>query len=212
MPTPTEQAYTELQQAYDFFNKSLFKGQLPPCLITMQRKSRTYGYFSGERWNDHAGAVTDEIALNPMHFATRSTEDVLSTLVHEMVHLWQHHFGKPSRSSYHNKEWAAKMDTIGLTPSDTGQPGGKRTGQHMSHYVVAGGPYAKVSAELLASGFVISWRDRSREDGLGKSKTTGKAGVRTKYTCPECGVNAWAKPEVVLVCGACEVALEADEA
>jgi predicted SprT family Zn-dependent metalloprotease len=212
MPTPTEQAYTELQQAYDFFNRDLFNGQLPPCLITMQRKNRTYGYFSGERWNDHAGAVTDEIALNPMHFATRSPEDVLSTLVHEMVHLWQHHFGTPSRSSYHNKEWAAKMDSIGLCPSDTGIEGGKRTGQHMSHYVVADGPYAKASTKLLAGGFVISWRDRSREDGPGKGKTTGKAGVRTKYTCPGCGLNAWAKPEVVLVCGACEVKLEADEA
>ena len=66
MATPTEQAYSELQHAYDVFNTRLFAGQLPPCLITMQRKNRTYGYFSGERWNDQAGAVTDEIALNPL--------------------------------------------------------------------------------------------------------------------------------------------------
>src|SRR6266852_3158095 len=38
MSTPTEQAYTELQHAYDFFNTRLFDGHLPPCLITMQRK------------------------------------------------------------------------------------------------------------------------------------------------------------------------------
>lgn len=212
MSTPTEQAYTELQHAYDFFNTRLFDGQLPPCLITMQRKNRTYGYFSGERWNDHAGAVTDEIALNPAHFATRSTEEVLSTLAHEMVHLWQHHFGEPSRSAYHNKGWAAKMDAIGLCPSDTGMPGGKRTGQHMSHYVMEGGAYQQVCAELLGQGFMISWRDRAREDAPGKGKTPGKAGVRTKYTCPDCGLNAWAKPDVVLLCGACEVALEPDEA
>ena len=56
MPTPTEQAYAELQQAYDVFNTELFDGQLPPCLITMQRKNRTYGYFSGERWSDLAGS------------------------------------------------------------------------------------------------------------------------------------------------------------
>ena len=212
MATPTEQAYSELQHAYDVFNTRLFAGQLPPCLITMQRKNRTYGYFSGERWNDKEGAVSDEIALNPVHFATRSTDEVLSTLVHEMVHLWQHHFGKPSRSSYHNKEWADKMDVIGLTPSDTGRPGGKRTGQHMNHYVIEDGAYAKASTELLSSGFVISWRDRAREDGPGKGKTAGKAGVRTKYTCPDCGLNAWAKPEVVILCGGCEVALEAEEA
>ena len=129
-----------------------------------------------------------------------------------MVHLWQHHFGNPSRSTYHNKEWAAKMDEVGLCPSDTGMEGGKRTGQHMSHYVVTDGPYAKAATDLLASGFVISWRDRAREDAPGKGKTSGKAGIRMKYTCPDCGLNAWAKPEVVLVCGVCEVKLEADEA
>ena len=36
MATPTEQAYSELQHAYDVFNTRLFAGQLPPCLITMQ--------------------------------------------------------------------------------------------------------------------------------------------------------------------------------
>src|SRR5713101_5984859 len=76
--TPTEQAYTELQHAYDFFNTRLFDGQLPPCLITMQRKNRTYGYFSGNRWNNLAGDVTDEIAMNPAHFATRTPEAVVS--------------------------------------------------------------------------------------------------------------------------------------
>src|SRR5712691_4050329 len=160
MSTPTEQAYSELQHAYDVFNTRLFAGQLPPCLITMQRKNRTYGYFSGERWNDQAGAITDEIALNPAHFATRSTEAVVSTLAHEMVHLWQHHCGKPSRSGYHNKEWAAKMEAIGLVPSDTGAPGGKRTGQHMSHYVQEDGPFQRAYLDLAGKdGAIISWRD-----------------------------------------------------
>ena len=117
---PTKQAYTELQTAYDFFNRKLFSGKLPPCLITMQRKNRTLGYFSGNRWADRTGAVTDEIAMNPMHFSGRSVEDVLSTLAHEMAHLWQHHCGTSSRNGYHNREWGAKMDEIGLCPSQMG--------------------------------------------------------------------------------------------
>jgi predicted SprT family Zn-dependent metalloprotease len=209
MSTPTEQAYTELQQAYDVFNTALFAGTLPPCLITMQRKNRTYGYFSGNRWNNVAGTVTDEIAMNPTHFATRSAEEVLSTLAHEMAHLWQHHFGKPPRRAYHNREWADTMEAIGLEPSDTGCPGGKRTGQHMSHYIQGGGPFHRACAELLAQGFAISWRDRGRDEGQGKKKT--KSGTRAKYTCPSCGLNAWAKPDAVLLCGACLVALVAEE-
>jgi predicted SprT family Zn-dependent metalloprotease len=209
MSTPTEQAYTELQQAYDVFNARLFGGSLPPCLITMQRKNRTYGYFSGERWKNVAGAVTDEIAMNPTHFATRSAAEVLSTLAHEMVHLWQHHCGKPPRRAYHDRQWADKMDAIGLAPSDTAAPGGKRTGQHMSHYIREGGPFQRACAELLAQGFAISWRDRAGEGEGGKKKT--KSGTRAKYTCPGCGLNAWAKPDVALLCGACLVALAAEE-
>jgi hypothetical protein len=29
-----------------------------------------------------------------------------------------------------------------------------------------------------------------------------------KYTCPGGGLNAWAKPNIVLVCGACHTALD----
>ena len=132
-PTRT---YTSLDAAYDHFNRELFGGQLPPCLITMQRHKGAYGYFSGERFAslDNPEEVTDEIALNPAHFASRTPAATLSTLVHEMCHLWQHHFGKPSRSGYHNKEWAAKMREVGLIPIDTGQPGGKDTGQKVTHY------------------------------------------------------------------------------
>ena len=30
-----------------------------------------------------------------------------------------------------------------------------------------------------------------------------KAASKTKYTCPTCGANAWAKPDTQLICGAC---------
>ena len=127
MPNPTEKAYAELQQAYDVFNTALFDGQLPPCLITMQRKNGTYGYFAGGPLRNADGEeLTDEIAMNPAHFATRSAEEVLSTLAHEMVHLWQHHCGKPSRPAYHNREWAVMMKAVGLIPSDTGAQGARR--------------------------------------------------------------------------------------
>ena len=41
----TSTTYTELKHAYDFFNRELFKGKLPPCMITLNRKANTYGYF-----------------------------------------------------------------------------------------------------------------------------------------------------------------------
>ncbi len=259
---PTPETYDELQQAYEWFNVRLFDDELPPCLITLQRHKRTYGYFSPERFASRKGGRTDEIAMNPAYFATRPVEDVLSTLAHEMAHLWQHHFGAPVRRAYHNKEWGQKMKQIGLHPSNTGAPGGRETGEQMTHYVIAGGAFEAACTELMASSFSLSWYDRfpagpvveglmgvddPKLSGialaggeltrirLGGSDDLDEGGAdvstytepptrkgldvvtptpgenrsnREKYTCPECEINAWGKPDLKLICGACNVDLE----
>jgi predicted SprT family Zn-dependent metalloprotease len=60
------------------------------------------------------------LALNPDGFISETDKQVCQTLVHEMTHVFQHVHGKPSARGYHNKEWAAKMKSIGLQPSSTG--------------------------------------------------------------------------------------------
>lgn len=207
--TPSQRTYLGLDGAYDFFNGWLFDNDLPPCLITIQRKNKAYGYFAGDRFGSRDGQdVTDEIALNPSHFAERSDEQSLSTLVHEMVHLWQHHFGKPSRTGYHNKEWAAKMHEVGLIPSDTGAEGGKETGQRVSHYIDENGRFAEACRDLIRSGFKMPYVELWSEGG--KEKRKKKAASKTKFTCPSCEANAWGKPDLKLVCGACSETMEAE--
>ncbi|BCX51909.1 MULTISPECIES: SprT-like domain-containing protein [Comamonas] len=157
---PTQETYNELQMAYDHFNERLFGGQLPSCLITLQREKRTFGYFSAARFASLDGSTTDEIAMNPTYFAVVPIIETLQTQVHEMTHLWQHHFGKPGRGRYHNEEWARKMESIGLMPSSTGQPGGARTGDSMADYAVEGGRFLAACDELLTANFTLSWYDR----------------------------------------------------
>ena len=157
---PTEQTYNELQRAYDWFNVRLFDNKLPPCLITLQRNKRTMGYFSKDRFVAAGGEKTDEIAMNPEYFAVQPVAEVLSTLAHEMAHLWQEHFGKPGRGKYHNQEWADKMVAIGLMPSHSGRPGGRTTGDQMDHYIEGQGEFMKACRQLLTNDFQISWYDR----------------------------------------------------
>ena len=204
---PTHRTYTGLDAAYDHFNRELFAGQLPPCLITMQRHKGAYGYFSGNRFASIADPedITDEIALNPAHFANRTPTQTLSTLVHEMAHLWQHHHGKPSRNGYHNKEWAAKMREIGLIPSHTAQPGGKETGQKVSHYIDDSGRFAKACTAYLATAPAILYHDRA-----GDGEDPQEEGrQQDQIHLPGCGQNAWAKPDAHLICGDCEEPMEA---
>lgn len=199
--SPTAANYGALTEAYGHFNRALFDAALPHCLITLQRKGGTYGFFAGGRFGSVDGAtVTDEIAMNPSHFKSRTAEQVLSTLAHEMAHLWQHHFGKISRAGYHNKQWAAKMREIGLIPSSTGAEGGKETGQKVSHYIQPGGPFADACAALLATGFVLPYVELWDEAEAKKRK----AKIKTKFTCPGCGANAWGKPELKILCADCD--------
>lgn len=157
---PTTETYSELSEAYDAFNKKLFGGKLPNCLITLQREKHTCGYFSSGRFANIDGQLTDEIAINPSYFAVTPIIEIMQTLVHEMAHLWQFHFGTPGRGRYHNKEWADKMESIGLMPSSTGRPGGSKTGDMIADYAINDGLFLEACKELLTKSFKFSWYDR----------------------------------------------------
>ncbi|TXF89252.1 SprT family zinc-dependent metalloprotease [Neolewinella aurantiaca] len=225
--TPTTEIYSVLQEAYESLNLTLFDGALPNCMIILRRGRNYHGHYAPDRFQniDEHGqpVVADEIALNP-HTMRRPPVDVLSTLAHEMVHLWQHKFGKPSRGGYHNKEWANKMDAIGLAPTDTGQRGGKRTGQRMTHYIVPEGKYV-LWAERFLDDRKINWASSvlmmiadgmiplpgpevDGDNTFGGGHTPSKVELiarkkrRIKYSCAK--HNVWGKPGLKLTCDECE--------
>jgi predicted SprT family Zn-dependent metalloprotease/predicted RNA-binding Zn-ribbon protein involved in translation (DUF1610 family) len=193
--TFTKTEYQGFQQAYDFFNRTLFQGSLPQVLVTLQRHANTRGYFSPERFNGRIDeTAVHELALNPDTFTDRTDEMILSTLAHEMAHVWQQTHGKPPRRGYHDRQWAAKMKEIGLQPSTTAEPGGMETGQSVSHYIILGGRYSLAYARLAERGFQLHWQSLP---------VKAKKSSKTKFTCPDCGQNAWAKPDALLICGVC---------
>jgi len=201
--TPVE--YSGLQMAYDHFNEVLFGGTLVDVFITYQRHAHSRGHFSPDRFSGRTASLgRHELALNPDHFVGRSDAEIASTLVHEMVHIWQQQHGKPGSRGYHNKEWAAKMKEVGLWPSNTGGVGGKETGQQMSHYVMTDGRFSIAFGVLAATGWKLDLESAPRpgpEGGGRKSKT--------KFTCPNCGQNAWGKPDLAVTCAPCRMEMRA---
>ena len=196
--TPTDTAYAELQKAADHFNRELFGGVLPPCLITMQREKKTFGYFSHERWADKGNKRTDEIAMNPAMFAVVPLVEILQTMAHEQCHQWQRHFGNPGRGRYHNKEFAEKMKEIGLMPSSTGRPGGKETGDHVADYPIEGGRFLQAVDSLLASGFQITWFDRFPSK---QQVQTGLQSYGLEMTLPEAATHVAANEVGIIAIG-----------
>src|SRR5438105_2346641 len=90
------------------------------------------------------------------------------------------------------------MKEIGWQPTQTGMAGGKETGQSVTHYIMPGGPYSRTYAKLKATGFQLHWQSASQG-----SQARAKRSSKTKFTCPECGQNAWAKADAMLICGNC---------
>lgn len=195
-PTPAQ--FGAYNGMFDYFNDRLFGGTLPAVLLNFSRLNRTYGFFAPERWAGQGTARAHEISLNPQHLKTRKPEEVASTLVHEMCHLWQHEHGQPSRSGYHNREWADKMLEVGLTPSDTGQPGGKQTGQHMTHYIDPKGAFARVWGAMPGE-LWLPWAGIPE----GERRRTVRRPSKFAYECPKGHGKVWGRPGIALVCGEC---------
>lgn len=201
--------YGTLSDAYDWFNRDLFDGTLAPCLITLNnRSSRSRGFYSHDRFAARAGnGKVAEVALNTDTFTRRTDVEILSTLAHEMAHAWQYQHGAPGRRGYHNAEWARQMEMIGLMPTSTGRPGGRRTGARMTHYIVPGGAFDHSAAAFLDR-YALHWQAGAKDH----DQTAKKRASKTKYECPLCGQAAWAKPDSHLLCGDCNGEPMIDEA
>lgn len=199
---PTAEQFRAYQAMYDYFNAVLFLGSLSPVLLNFSRAGRAYGFFAPERW-ESADARTHEISLNPHHLLTRPAIETTSTLVHEMVHLWQWEQGKTSRRGYHNQEWAEKMQAVGLMPSDTGLPGGRLTGQRMTHYIIDSGPFSLAFAEM-PSEHLLPWQALpDPQTAAGGAKKGAMSRNKAVYSCPNGHGKVWGKPELDIRCGIC---------
>lgn len=206
----TRTQYSILDEAFQYFNSKLFNGELPDVMITLQRKSKAAGYHHFEKFEgrENKKERITEIALNPDVFSVSTDEEVMDTLVHEMVHHWQYFFGTPTRAGYHNREWAAKMKEVGLYPSSTGEPGGKETGPSMSDYIIDGGKF-----QVVCKGFLL------KKNGIAlylnsvvesKEKKERKK-TREKFVCKKCLQSAQAKKTAKLLCGDCMLPMKIEK-
>ncbi|MEM6737045.1 MAG: SprT-like domain-containing protein [Bacteroidota bacterium] len=217
---PTKDQWSAYQQIFDYFNQELFDGKLPGVILNFSRKAKTHGFFAHKRW-EGAGGQKHEISLNP-EIMIRDPKEYLSTLVHEMVHEWELEIEEKSpRRNYHTRVWADKMKSIGLIPSNTGEPGGKEVGQSMSHYIEPGGKY-EVAYEAMPKDYLLPFTavewfikpsapkiegERSREPGKGagaSKKGVNRNQYKSKYTCPSCSINMWGKAGLNVKCADCD--------
>ncbi|MCL2139787.1 MAG: SprT-like domain-containing protein [Treponema sp.] len=194
----TKIQYEIFDSFFKYYNEKLFDGKLKDCMIITNRQKRTTGHFRPQTWKNKKSKTEPdihEISINP-DFLDHEWQQ---TLVHEMVHLWQQDYGKPSRKGYHNSEWAQKMETIGLMPSSTGKPDGKKTGQKIADYPISNGLFMEAFNYL--KGKNIKYISQTFIESA-KTGTKNTSRSKIKYTC-FCGNNVWGKPNLIVICAAC---------
>lgn len=226
----TKKLFSTLEDLFDYYNEALFNSSLPDCVVNLSRHRAVHGFFAKDQWKSKEDRSTiHEIALNP-DSVSRPEKEWHATLVHEMVQMWQHMFGTPSRAYYYNKEWADKMESIGLMPSDTGEEGGKKVGQGIKYYIIEDGlfdlAFAKIREEdnlilpCAKSEYFVSLDDNNSGDvdnDIGgetleaeeyegstdnEDKPKKNSKIKVKYTCT-CGNKVWGKPELNITCNDC---------
>ena len=218
---PVEQSEAYLL-AFDHFNEHLFGNCLPRPMLTFSRQHpRFKGHFSPARWTDADGHSVDEIALNANALAATPLDELMVVLVHEMVHLAQHHhpdrYGKNGHTGYHSAGFFKTCTAIGLHCQGSGRS------VHSTAPTDGTGPwwnaYASMPEEALLP-YQAHDLDPNADPGSDPSDPGSDPAdpgqepaqqpepqakkTRTKYVCPACGAAAWGGRNLSLVCGSPE--------
>jgi hypothetical protein len=101
---------TQLAEAHRQLNAQWFEGTLKsiPVRLSGKMATRLGHYDPGSR---HLSA---EIVMSRSHIAKHGWREAMHTLLHEMVHQWQHETGRPVD---HGPEFRNKAREVGITPA-----------------------------------------------------------------------------------------------
>lgn len=185
---------------FDVLNDKFFDSQLPSPVITVYPDVRkAYGWCTTVPVWNHRGSDVKYYEINiTAEYLNRSSEELVGTMLHEMVHLYNSVNGvkDTSRSgTYHNKKFYEAAVSHGLTCEFTDKYGYSKTALNFSFDSL------NFPAPILNS----LYRDPFKTSRITKSKC--KSSTR-KYVCPCCGDIIRATKRVVVRCESCNELFE----
>lgn len=191
--------YEVLYKAFDLFNEHYFDNELPPCMITLQKKRpNNNGSFMAEpTWfNTQFDDETYEININPINM-NRDPEEILETLLHEMVHYYctLHNIKDVKSGGKHTIEYKNVCESHGLNCELDEDKGYNQTNLNEESI--------KLVEDLIEEYKNDFWYMMVEKKPVKKSLF--------KYICSSCGMKAYAKAEKSIVCGDCGCELEMEE-
>ena len=197
-----------LNKIFDLLNQEFFDGVLPRPTITIQSTPKAYGHFSlnKDTWISKLGG-THEINIGAGTLA-RPIEEVVATLLHEMVHYFNFIMGIQDCSrgnTYHNRRFKDAAEARGLIITHSDKYGWSHTEptEELLDFVIENGLTDILINRTDGSGFFIG----KTGTHSGGAEITGKpprTSSTRKYICPCCGMSVRATRTVRIACIDCE--------
>jgi len=199
-----------LNKIFDLLNAEYFENALSRPIITIQSTPRAYGHYTPyDSWSIDGEKGMREINIGAGTLS-RPIENVVATLLHEMVHFYNDLNGvkDTSRSgTYHNKNFRDAAQARGLMIShhptygwSITQPGDELLSFCIDH---------ELTEIRLCRHDIESFRiSGGSTHAGGASAPTGRKSSTRKYICPCCGMSVRATRNVNIACLDCGKQME----
>ncbi len=203
-----------LEKIFRQLNTDFFCNELDVPVITIQNTPRVYGHVTCARvWRCKD---TDCFELNiGAGTLSRPIENVVSTMLHEMVHIYNlmHGIQDCSRgNTYHNKRFKEKAESVGLVIAYDPRIGWSLTSpsERLIDYVIDQG-----WSDILMNRGVSLFSNLNPGGGTSSGGTSSgstssgrKPSSTRKYQCRCCGMSVRATKDVRIICADCGKLLE----
>ena len=194
-----------LEKIFRSLNADWFSGELEEPIITIQSTPRAYGHVTVAKTWKRKDEDRHELNLGA-ETLNRPIENVVATIMHEMVHLYNIANGVQDCSrggTYHNKRFRDEAERRGL---------------NVSHHPTYGWTITEPADELMEYILEQGWSEISMNRGHGWTPPpsggpkTGNGGTGTvepkksstrKLQCPCCGNSVRATKTVRIMCMDC---------
>lgn len=203
-----------LEYGFSVLNREFFNGELPPIVITIQSSRGSYGHFTIQKEWRVAEERYNEINISAEHL-DRPIENIMSTLMHELVHYYNFLNGVKDTSQYgryHNKLFKQEAEKRGLIITYRQYIGWSHTEPSPEFIEVLQENGIEKPIDINRDGvFGIGLTGIGGSGTDGTNGATGIAGTEPgkrkcstrKYICPTCGTSFRATKDINVLCMDC---------
>lgn len=204
--TTYNRAAAYLNTIFDLLNERYFEGSLSRPIITIQSTPKAYGHYTlFDAWSIDGDKGMREINIGAGTLS-RPIENVVATLLHEMVHYWNDKHGVKDASrgnTYHNKNFKVKAEACDLLVEHHSTYGWSITSPSdalLEFCVENNLTEIRLNRNDIVS---IGIAGTGTHAGTFAGTTGRKPSSTRKYICPCCGMSVRATRFVNVACLDC---------